>query len=193
MKTKTLTLGLLLFFLTNCLAQKDKLELGWYIAPSFSFYEKSDIGSNNKFSTGIFYNVYSTKVFGFGAGVDYHQLNLNVAGRVGQQNKFNFLKFPVWTSINTNYYSSAKTRTYFLLGMAYGNLLNAESARVAYNLKGLKQNHFFVNIGLQLKRPLNEAYQFTLGTHLELTNIYDVRYGNIYSFQVVFGVGRIWK
>jgi hypothetical protein len=193
MKTTFLTFGILLFFLTNGLAQKDKFELGVYIAPSFSFYEKSDVGSNNKFATGFYYNAYSNKLFGFGAGVDYHQLNLNVKRRIGQENKFNFLKFPVWARFNTNYHSSAITRAYFLAGAAYGNLLNVESATDLYNLKGLKQNHFFINFGLQLKRPLNEDYQFTLGTHLDVTNIYDTRYGYIYSFQVVFGVGRIWK
>ena len=188
-----LTLGLLLLVLTNGLAQKNSLELGWYIAPGFNTFEKSELGANNKFSTGVFYHIYSNEVFGFGAGADYHQLHLKVNRRVGLEEKFNFLKFPVWGSININSFSKSKTQIYFVAGIAYGNLLNAEKAAVVYNLNGLKRNHFFVNTGLELKRPLSENFQFTLGTHLDITNIYEERYGRVYSFQIVFGVGRTWK
>ena len=101
------------------------------------------------------------------------------------------IKTPVWASFKLNPASEGKSKAYLIVGYSFGKILFADAAELDYNLTGLVDRVHFGRIGLESRTRLGEEYQFTIGQHLDFTNIYDRRYGRILDYQIVIRIGRI--
>ncbi len=193
MKTSTLIISLILLFSTLGFGQADQFEYGISTFPSLTFAWNLPKEPSVSFSGGVFCNYNISNRFGIGGALEYKQFNLKqkqFSDRTSR-NLFEIIKFPIWASINLNAKSEGKSKSYLIIGYSFGKILFSDAAEFEYNLIGLVDRVHFGKIGLESRTLLGDKYQFTIGQHLDFTNIYNNRYGNIVDFQIVIRIGRI--
>ena len=141
----------------------------------------------------VFCNYNISNRFGIGAALEYKQFNLKQKQFTGRtsRNLLEIIKTPIWASIRLNPKSQGKSKSYLILGYSFGKILFSNAAEIEYNLTGLVDRVHFGKIGLESRIRLGDKHQFTIGQHLDFTNIYDRRYGNILDWQLVIRVGKI--
>ncbi|MGK0364390.1 MAG: hypothetical protein ACI85O_001447 [Saprospiraceae bacterium] len=208
MKSKIYFLTLFTIFLfTQIHAQKGQLEYGISLSPSLVFNESFDRSPAANYSVGLFFNYNVTNRIGIAGGIEYQQMNLNtlicVPNNIGFPNFFPFCdeipsvdafqltKFPLWTRINLNDNMQAKSQFFLILGYALGKINDAKNSEEFYNLPGLVSTVHFGKIGLETKRKVNERMQITGGLHLDMTNIYDAKYGQVNMLGLILRFGFI--
>lgn len=195
-----------LFLLTNTHAQKGQLEYGLSLSPSLVFNQSFERPPAANYSVGLFLNYNVTNRIGIAGGIEYQQMNLNTlvcvpdnsfpvffpfCEEIPSVDAFQFTRFPVWTSINLNDNLEAKSQFFLILGYALGKITDANDVEEQYNLPGLVNTTHFGKIGLEMKREINERMQITGGVHLDMTNIYDEKYGEINMLGLILRFGFI--
>ena len=193
MKTSILIISLILLFSTLGIGQKDQFEYGISTFPSLTFAWNLPKEPSASFSGGVFCNYNISNLLGIGGALEYKQFNLKQKQFLGRtsRNLFEIVKFPVWASVNLNPKSEGKPKSYLIIGYSFGKILFSDAAEFEYNLTGLVDRVHFGKIGLESRILLGDKHQFTIGQHLDFTNIYDNRYGRIVDFQIVIRIGRI--
>lgn len=185
-------------------SQKGLLEYGWSVSPALTFAQKKEQPPVVGFSTGPYAHFQFSRRIGAGAALAWQELRVNtlVYGNCGDdfffeiceisaRHKFQIVQFPVWVSVNLNYHADAKWKMNFIAGYTYGKLLKARQKEADYRLPGLVDDIHFGTVGLECKRKiLKEKYVLTLGSHFEVTNIYDQQYGELNTLKAVFRIGR---
>ena len=193
MKTSILVFSFTLLFSTLSFSQQDLFEYGISTFPSLTFAWKLPKEPSVSFSGGAFCNYNISTNFGIGGALEYKQLNLKqkrFSDRT-ERNLFEMIKIPVWTSIRLNRNSEGASQAYLILGYSIGKILFSDAAEIEYSLTGLVDRVHFGKIGLESRIRLSENHQFTIGQHVDFTNIYDRRYGRIIDFQIVIRIGKI--
>ncbi|MFK7776435.1 MAG: hypothetical protein AB8F94_30210 [Saprospiraceae bacterium] len=193
MKISTLVISFTLLFSTFSFSQQDLFEYGISTFPSLTFAWELPKEPSVSFSGGVFCNYNISDRFGIGGSLEYKQLNLKqkqFSDRTSR-NLFEIIKTPVWMSINLNPKSTGKSKSYLIIGYSFGKILFSDAAEREYNLTDLVDRVHFGKIGLESRIRLGDEHQFTIGQHLDFTNIYDRRYGNIFDYQIVIRIGKI--
>lgn len=204
MKIKTTIVFLILTF--QIFAQTNeakKFEIGISYSPTFTNSLKYDRGPAFNFAFGAFTRYQTFKKLGISIGVDYQRQNINTTQLVNcdplghpffcespSQDKFKIIKFPVWLSFNMNYKSNPKLKADLIGGYAFGKLLNPNRKETEYRLHGLINNLHFGIIGIEFQRRIVNDIKLTLGSHLEITNIYDKRYGEIQNIKILLRISK---
>ena len=199
------TLFTLLLF-TKTHAQKGQLEYGISLSPSLVSNQNFERSPAANYSVGLFLNYNVTNRIGIAGGIEYQQINLNTlvcvsnnsfpnffpfCDEIPSVDAFQFTRFPLWTSINLNDNLEAKSQFFLVLGYALGSINSVDDAREFYQLPGLVSRVHFGKIGLEIKRKINERMQMTGGVHLDMTNIYDEKYGEINMLGLILRLGFI--
>lgn len=195
-----------IFLFTQTHAQKGQVEYGISLSPSLVSNQNFERSPAANYSVGLFANYNLTNRIGLAAGLEYQQLNLNTVicdfpnpfpfpifdlCDTPSVDAFNFTRFPLWTSINLNDNVQAKNQFYLILGYAFGKINNVKDATEFYQLPGLVSGVHFGKFGLEAKRKINERMQITGGIHLDVTNIYDNKYGEIKMLGLVLRLSFI--
>ena len=201
MKLKTYFLTLLaIFLLTRIYAQKGQVEYGISLSPSLVSNQNFDRSSAANYSVGLFINYNVTNRIGMAGGIEHQQMNLNTvicnsffteSCDIPSLDALQLTRFPFWTSVNLNDNMEAKSQFFLILGYALGTINSVEDAREFYQLPGLMKRAHFGKIGLEMKRKFNERMQITGGVHLDITNIYDEKYGEINMLGLMLRFGFI--
>lgn len=194
---------------TSLQAQKGQLEYGVGLSPSLVNNQNFDRAPAANFAIGLFANYNFTQRVSIGGAIEYQQMNLNTTicdftivlpissiidervCNIPSQDAFQLTRFPLWLSINLNDDQTTPWQSHLILGYAFGKLNNAKDAEELYGLPGLRDNVHFGKLGLEFKKVLNTRVQMTLGSHLNFTNLYDDKYGNIQALEFVLRFGII--
>ncbi len=202
MRYKTYFFTLVLFFLFSQVhAQKRQVEYGVSLSPSLVSIQKFKRSPAVNYSIGLFINYNVTNRIGIAAAIEYQQMNLNTIicdpfsltrpCNTPSVDAFNLTRFPVWTSINLNDNMQKKSQFFLVLGYAFSTINSVDDVSEFYQLPGLIRGVHFGKMGLELKRKINERMQFTGGVHLDMTNIYDAKYGEINMLGLMLRIGFI--
>jgi hypothetical protein len=212
MKFKHFFILLLTLLSFSLFSQKGLFEYGWSISPALTFAQKKEQPPAMGFSTGPYAHFQFSKRIGIGSAVAWQQLQINTLeyGRCESdpwdldfflsiceapaRHEFQIVQVPVWMSLNLDFHAEAKWKMNFIAGYTYGKLLQARQKEADYRLHGLVDDIHFGTVGLECKRKvLKEKYVLTLGSHFEVTNIYDQQYGELNTLKAVFRIGRIGR
>lgn len=140
-----------------------------------------------------------------GTGVEYQQLFINTTKLVARnpiyptflmevdsQDKFKVVKIPVWLSYNLNYKLDAKVRYNFIFGYSLGHMLNAREKEYAHRLDGLRSDVHYGFFCIETNKRVSQNIKVSLGGHMEITDIYNKRYGVIHNLKIVLRVTRLY-
>lgn len=204
MKTKITLITICLILAIDVLGQgnpEKQFEFGITYSPTFTNNQRYDRPPAFNYSGGIYTKYPINNKLGVGVGVEFQKQNLNTTRWVncdpsGQpffcessgQDKFDVVKIPVWINYNLNDQPAPEIKADFIGGYGYGKLLNSEEKMIAYRLHGLIDNLHFAIVGIEFQRRIAEHLKLTIGSHLEITNIYNERYGPIQNFKIVLRV-----
>lgn len=195
---------------TQIQAQKGQIEYGLSLSPSLVSNQNFERSPAANYAVGIFINYNITNRVSIAGSVEYQQMNLNTTicedfiffpttssiinrnfCNTQSQDAFQITRLPVWTSIGLNDDLTTPWQSHLILGYAFGTINNASDAEELYNLPGLTKNMHFGKIGFEVKKVLNTRMQMTLGSHVNFTNLYDDKYGNIQALEFVLRFGFI--
>lgn len=190
-------LFLFLSFSFYAIAQKGSFEIGLHISPSFTKNSTANEPPTVGLSSGLFLNYnLSDRIIG-GGGLEWATFSPENSSFFfhgqNQFERFNFFRVPFWFKVNLNDSLESQFQYFLTVGYTYGKITNAQQAINDYGLLGLNDNVHFARFGLECKFYLFEEIKVTLGPHVEWTNIYDIRYGDIYNFQFVIQIGKMLK
>ena len=199
----TIILSILAFGVIGQINQKSQIEIGITYSPTFTNSQKYERSYALNFSTGIFGKYQVFKRFGIGIGIEYQKQNINTIELVNcdplghpffcespSQDKFEIAKIPIWMNLNLNYKSIPKIKTNLIGGYGFGKLLNSKEKETEYRLHGLIDNLYFGLIGIEFQKEIIKNIKLTLGSHLEITNIYDDEYGEIQNIKIVLRISK---
>jgi len=180
-----------------------KFEFGIAFSPTLTFSQRFDRTPALNYSTGIYTKYQFLKKLGIGVGFNYQTQIINTTAYVNCdpignlsiceapfQNKFDLIQIPVWLSLNMNYKSNPKVRADLIGGYGFGKLLYSMDREKAYGLWDLVDNLHFGMVGIEFQRKILGDVKLTLGSHLEVTNIYNKRYGDIQNVKIVLRVSK---
>ena len=192
------------FLIAQTYAQKGQVEYGISLGPSIVSNQKFERSPAANYSVGLFANYNLTNRIAIAGAIEYQQMNLNTVicnpfivfptfsvCDVPSVDAFQLTRFPVWASVNLNDNIESKPQLFLILGYVFSTINSVEDAREFYQLPGLRSRTNFGKIGLELKRKINERMQLTGGIHLDMTNIYDEKYGDINMLGLVLRLGFI--
>lgn len=198
-----LTFGLLILAF-QFFGQMRNVKFGVSYSPILTYnytYERAPASNS---SAGIFAFIDLTNRFGIGIGGEYQSQNLNTIAlwncdlignvtlcKVDSKDKFDVVKLPFWGSLNLNNNQQSKIKTNLIGGYAFGKLLNADQKEEDYHLKDLVDNLHYGFIGVEFKGEIRNKIQLTVGPHLEFTNIYDKKYGEIQNLKLVIRISKL--
>ena len=206
MKLKIITtviLSILALGVFGQLNEERQIEIGITYKQIFTKNQKYDRSPATNFSIGFFGEYQIIKKLGVGIGVEYETQNINTVELVNcdpsgfpffceapSQDKFEIVKIPLWMSLNLNYKSNPKIKTDLIGGYGFGKLLNSREKETEYRLHGLIDNLHFGLVGIEFQKEIIKNFKITLGSHLEITNIYDDEYGEIQNIKIVLRVSK---
>lgn len=206
MTSKIITTAILIvagFSLFGQSKAESKTELGIVYAPMFTKSQKFDRGFAFNFSTGIYGKYRILSSIGVGVGIDYQRQNINSIVLVNcdplgnlslcehpSQDKFELIKIPIWLSFNMNNKPKPKLGVDLIAGYGFGKLLNAKQKEKQYSLHALVDNLHYAMIGFELQKRILNKLKLTIGSHVEVTSIYEKRYGNIDNVKIVFRLSK---
>ena len=183
--------------------QKKNIEFGLNYSPTITFNQKYKRPPAFNTSNGIFMKHTIYRRLKMGIGLEYQRLKLNTVTFYNcdptgnhficespSQNVFNVIRAPIWISLNMNNKPHSKIKTDLISGYAFGKLLDSIEKEVEYQLSGLNDLVHFGFIGIEFTKELSKQHKLTIGTHLEWTNIYNMRYGEIRNLKLVLRITR---
>jgi hypothetical protein len=199
----TIILSILALGVFGQVNQKRQFEIGITYNHIFTKNQKYDRNPATNFSTGIFGKYQIIKRLGIGIGVEYQTQHINTIELINcdpsgfpffcespSQDKFEIAKIPIWVNLNLNYKSNPKIKTDLIGGYGFGKLLNSKEKETEYRLHGLIDNLHFGLIGIEFQKEIIKNIKLTLGSHLEITNIYDDEYGEIQNIKIVLRISK---
>ncbi len=204
MKLKLFIIGIIAIVSTNCYSQKYQVEYGLNFNPSLTLTEKYKRPPAFNYAAGLYMSINLSKRIELGGSLNYRQLNLNTELNVDcdpsegvtlcvvpSQDEFRIISIPTWLSIDMNYTSEPRIKPFLVIGYSFGKLIDHSGTESNYQLWGLKDNVHSGFFGVDWKAKLTNQYQITFGSHIDVTNIYNARYGDIYNLKFVVRIGRI--
>ncbi|MDA9773688.1 hypothetical protein N9B82_01915 [Saprospiraceae bacterium] len=204
MKTRTHLTFLFAFSIMTLIGQNQdykRWEFGINYNPTLSFNANHRRVPAFNSSLGIFTKLKLRPKVALGIGLEYQEQNLNVTRlmdvtgykdieAVKIQDQFKVVRTPIWASLDVTYKAKSKFKTDLIGGYALGRLLNANDKEKQYNLHDLIDILHYGFLGVEFHRELYNQCRFTMGTHLEFTNIYDQRYGEISNLKIVLRISK---
>lgn len=195
---------LLCFFLSSVQAQQSVFEYGFSLKPTLTVNQAQRRSPSFSYSVGPFLMYHLSPSFGLGAGVVFNQLTLNTWSQVNSdpignhffqdvpdQENFQAVQFPLWFSFCLSPKPEAPVKAYFVGGYTFGKLLDRAEKETEYRLWGLEGNLHSGMVGLEFRKALMRKVCLSLGSHLNLTNIYDQAYGSITNLQFILRLSRM--
>ncbi len=184
-------------------AQHRAIEYGINYNPTITFSQKQERPPAYNSAIGVFAKYALYKRVGIGAGIEYQSQNVNTTTwvncdpleqyffcQIPGKDEFDVIRLPIWLSLNLNYNPDSKIKVELIGGYAFGKLQNANEKEEAYGLLDLTDKIHFAFTGIEFKKKVCEKFNMTFGTHIEFTNIYDMRYGEIQNLKFVLRISR---
>lgn len=199
----TIVLSILTLGVYGQVNQERQIEIGITYNQIFTNNQKYDRSPATNFSIGVFGEYQIIKKLGVGIGVEYQTQNINTVQLINcdsfgfpffceapSQDKFEFAKIPIWMNLDLNYKSNSKIKIDLIVGYGLGKLLDSRKKEIEYKLHGLIDNLHFGLIGIEFQKEIIKNIKLTLGSHLEITNIYDDEYGEIQNIKIVLRISK---